>query len=148
MASGSSRRARGQDRRASGSRLLSRANMYSFLGYQPRIVQKIGLGADEKGALAAVTHDVVNLTSVTDDFIEFATEASKSLYATRSMRLSQRAERAHVAMPTAMQPRTFAARLWCAPAETMDPTREMPLIALVPLMSGVWRSAGTREMTW
>ena len=66
--------------------VLSRANMFSFLGYQTRIVQKIGLGADEKGALAAVTHDVVNLTSVTDDFIEAATEASKSLYATPSMR--------------------------------------------------------------
>ena len=92
--------------------VLSRANMYSFLGYQPRIVQKIGLGADEKGALAAVTHDVVNLTSVTDDFIEFATEASKSLYATRSMRLSQRAERAHVAMPTAMRAPVEGPGLW------------------------------------
>jgi xanthine dehydrogenase YagR molybdenum-binding subunit len=83
--------------------VLSRADMYSFLGYQPRIIQKMGLGADKKGALTAITHDVVNLTSVTDDFIEFATEASKSLYATPSMRLSQRAERAHVAMPTAMR---------------------------------------------
>jgi xanthine dehydrogenase YagR molybdenum-binding subunit len=92
--------------------VLSRANMYSFLGYQPRIVQKIGLGADEKGTLAAVTHDVVNLTSVTDDFIEFATEASKSLYATPSMRLSQRAERAHVAMPTAMRAPVEGPGLW------------------------------------
>jgi xanthine dehydrogenase YagR molybdenum-binding subunit len=83
--------------------VLSRANMYSFLGYQPRIVQKVDLGADRKGVLTAITHDVVNLTSVTDDFIEFATEASKSLYATPSMRLRQRAERAHVAMPTAMR---------------------------------------------
>jgi xanthine dehydrogenase YagR molybdenum-binding subunit len=82
---------------------LSRANMYSFLGYQPRIVQKMGLGADRKGALTAITHDVVNLTTVTDDFIEFATEASKSLYATPSMWLRQRAERANVAMPTAMR---------------------------------------------
>jgi len=92
--------------------VLSRANMYSFLGYQPRIVQKMGLGADERGTLAAVTHDVVNLTSVTDDFIEFATEASKSLYATPSMRLRQRAERAHVAMPTAMRAPVEGPGLW------------------------------------
>ncbi len=92
--------------------VLSRANMYSFLGYQPRIVQKMGLGADEKGTLAAVLHDVVNLTSVTDDFIEFATEASKSLYSTPSMRLRQRAERAHVAMPTAMRAPVEGPGLW------------------------------------
>jgi xanthine dehydrogenase YagR molybdenum-binding subunit len=92
--------------------VLSRADMYSFLGYQPRIVQKMALGADEKGALMAVTHDVVNLTSVTDDFIEFATEASKSLYATPSMRLRQRAERAHVAMPTAMRAPVEGPGMW------------------------------------
>jgi xanthine dehydrogenase YagR molybdenum-binding subunit len=82
---------------------LSRANMYSFLGYQPRIVQKMGLGADEKGILAAVTHDVVNLATVTDDYIEATTEASKALYATPTMWLRHRAERANVAMPTAMR---------------------------------------------
>jgi xanthine dehydrogenase YagR molybdenum-binding subunit len=92
--------------------VLSRANMYSFLGYQPRIVQKLGLGADGRGALAAITHDVVNLTTVTDDFIEFATEASKSLYATRSMWLRQRAERANVAMPTAMRAPVEGPGLW------------------------------------
>jgi xanthine dehydrogenase YagR molybdenum-binding subunit len=92
--------------------VLSRADMYSFLGYQPRIVQKMGLGADEKGTLAGVTHDVVNLTSVTDDFIEFATEASKSLYSTPGMRLRQRAERAHVAMPTAMRAPVEGPGLW------------------------------------
>ncbi len=82
---------------------LSRANMYSFLGYQPRIVQKMGLGADEKGILTGITHDVVNLATVTDDYIEAATEASKALYATPTMWLRQRAERANVAMPTAMR---------------------------------------------
>jgi len=92
--------------------VLSRANMYSFLGYQPRIVQKMALGADDRGVLAAVTHDVVNLTSMTDDFIEFATEASKSLYATRSMYLRQRAERAHVPMPTAMRAPVEGPGLW------------------------------------
>jgi xanthine dehydrogenase YagR molybdenum-binding subunit len=40
--------------------VVSRANMYSFFGYQTRIVQKMGLGADETGALAAITHDVIN----------------------------------------------------------------------------------------
>jgi xanthine dehydrogenase YagR molybdenum-binding subunit len=83
--------------------VLSRANLYSCLGYQPRMAQKVTLGADGEGRLGAVQHDVVNLTSVTDDFVEFATEASRSLYATPSMGLRQRVERANVAMPTAMR---------------------------------------------
>jgi xanthine dehydrogenase YagR molybdenum-binding subunit len=91
---------------------LSRANMYSFLGYQPRIVQKMALGADEKGALAAIMHDVVNLTTTTDDYIEFSTEASKALYATPTMWLRQRAERANVAMPTAMRAPVEGPGLW------------------------------------
>ena len=83
--------------------VLSRANLYSCLGYQPRMAQKVMLGADGEGHLTAVQHDVVNVTSVSDDFVEFATEASRSLYATPSMRLSHRVERANVAMPTPMR---------------------------------------------
>ncbi|TJW30754.1 MAG: xanthine dehydrogenase family protein molybdopterin-binding subunit, partial [Mesorhizobium sp.] len=82
---------------------LSRANAYSCLGYQPRMAQKIVLAADRSGKLTAMQQDVVNLTTVTDDFVEFATEASKGLYATPAMRLRQRVERAHVAMPTPMR---------------------------------------------
>jgi xanthine dehydrogenase YagR molybdenum-binding subunit len=82
---------------------LSRADLYSCLGYQARVAQKVALGADASGRLTAVRHDVVNLTTVTDDFAEFATQASMGLYATPAMRLSQRVERAHVAMPTPMR---------------------------------------------
>jgi xanthine dehydrogenase YagR molybdenum-binding subunit len=83
--------------------VLSRAHLYSCLGYQPRIAHKVGLGADASGRLTAVMHDVINVTAMTDDFVEFATEASKGLYATPAMRLRQRVERAHVSMPTPMR---------------------------------------------
>jgi xanthine dehydrogenase YagR molybdenum-binding subunit len=92
--------------------VLSRANLYSCLGYQPRMAQKVALGADREGRLAAVLHDVVNLTSVTDDFVEFATEASRSLYATPSMHLRQRVERANVAMPTPMRAPIEGPGMW------------------------------------
>jgi xanthine dehydrogenase YagR molybdenum-binding subunit len=83
--------------------VMRRADMYSWLGYQPRIAQKMVLAADGSGRLTAVRHDAINLTTVSDDFIEFCTEASKSLYATPTMRLSQRCERANVAMPTPLR---------------------------------------------
>jgi xanthine dehydrogenase YagR molybdenum-binding subunit len=83
--------------------VLSRADLYSCLGYQPRIAHKVALGADGSGRLTAVMHDVINVTAMTDDFVEFATEASKGLYATPAMHLRQRVERAHVSMPTPMR---------------------------------------------
>ena len=61
--------------------VLSRSQMYSNVGYQPRMVQAVALGADAGGRLAAIRHDVVNVTGVSDDFVEFATAASKAMYA-------------------------------------------------------------------
>jgi xanthine dehydrogenase YagR molybdenum-binding subunit len=92
--------------------VLSRADLYSCLGYQPRMAQKVALGADASGRLTAVRHDVVNLTTVSDDFVEFATEAAKGLYATPAMRLSQRVERAHIAMPTPLRAPVEGPGLW------------------------------------
>ena len=108
---------------------LSRANIYSFLGYQPRIAQKMTLAAADDGRLSALMHDVVSLTSATDDFIEYATEASKGLYATPAMRLSQRVERANVAQPTALRAPVDGPGTWAlesamdelAHALSMDP---------------------------
>lgn len=92
--------------------VLTRADMYSFLGYQPRIAQRVALSADGGGRLTAVQHDSVNLATITDDFSEYATEASKGLYATRTMRLSLRVERVNVAMPTAMRAPVEGPGLW------------------------------------
>jgi hypothetical protein len=50
---------------------------------------------------------------------------------------------AHV---TAIKPRIWLNR-WSEPAAKSDATSEIPLIALVPLMRGVCKSGGTREIT-
>jgi len=92
--------------------VLSRANLYSCLGHQPRIIHDMKLGADAQGHLTAVTHDVVNITSMSDDFVEFATEASKGLYATPAMHLRQRVERANITMPTALRAPVEGPGLW------------------------------------
>jgi xanthine dehydrogenase YagR molybdenum-binding subunit len=110
--------------------VLRRADLYSCLGYQPRVAQRIALSADPAGRLLAIEHDVINTTSVSDDYVEFATDASRGLYATAGMRLSQRVERAHVAMPTPMRapvdgPGTWA--LECAMDELADALQIDPL---------------------
>src|SRR5829696_4134298 len=53
-----------------------------------------------------------------------------------------------VAHITAMKPRIVLTLLYCAPAVTIEPTREMPEIALVADIKGVCSSGGTREITW
>jgi xanthine dehydrogenase YagR molybdenum-binding subunit len=108
---------------------LTRAQMYACVGYQPRVVHRMALRARPDGTLAGLEHRAVNLTGVSDDYIEWATFAAKGLYATRALRLSQRVERAHVNLPTPMRapvegPGTFA--LECAMDELahrigMDP---------------------------
>jgi xanthine dehydrogenase YagR molybdenum-binding subunit len=92
--------------------VLTRANLYSFLGYQPRVAQRLVLGSDAQGQLAAIAHDAVSLTTVSDDYIEFAMVASMEMYATRSMRLRQRVERANVAMPTPMRAPVEGSGMW------------------------------------
>jgi xanthine dehydrogenase YagR molybdenum-binding subunit len=83
--------------------VLTRSQVYTNVGYQPQLTQTMTLGADASGKLTALRHEVVGLSGVSDDFVEFATEASKGLYATPTMHLRQRIRRAHVNMPTALR---------------------------------------------
>jgi xanthine dehydrogenase YagR molybdenum-binding subunit len=135
--------------------VLRRADLYSCLGYQPRIVQRIALSADPAGRLLGVDHAVINTTSVSDDYVEFATEASRGLYATPGMRLSQRVERAHVAMPTAMRAPVEGPGTWAlesamdelAHALELDPLdlRQVNCAERDPATDRPWSSKKLRE---
>jgi xanthine dehydrogenase YagR molybdenum-binding subunit len=83
--------------------VMTRAQMYANVGYQPFLTQAMTLGADASGRLTALRHDVIGLTNVSDDYVEWGTEASKGLYATPTMHLRQRVRRAHVNLPTALR---------------------------------------------
>src|SRR5207302_6925506 len=49
---------------------------------------------------------------------------------------------------TAKKPSAVLTLSYPAPATTSEPTSEMPEMALVADISGVWRSGETREITW
>jgi xanthine dehydrogenase YagR molybdenum-binding subunit len=91
---------------------LSRAQMYNVITYQPQIVQTVRLGADSDGRLRAIDHESINVTSVTDDFVEYATEASRSTYAADAIRVSQRVQRANVNLPNPMRAPVEGCGLW------------------------------------
>lgn len=61
---------------------LTRAQMYSMVGHQPATIQTMAIGADREGKLAGIKHDSVSPTSMFEHYIEFAGNASKSLWKT------------------------------------------------------------------
>lgn len=83
--------------------VLSRAQMYTMTGYQPLVRNRIELGAAADGRLTALRHDAVNATSATEDFVEFATEAGRTMYAVPSLETHQRVEEITAGTPTPLR---------------------------------------------
>jgi xanthine dehydrogenase YagR molybdenum-binding subunit len=59
---------------------LTRAQMYSMVGHQPATIQTITLAAGNSGKLTGIRHDSISPSSVFDDYIEYAANASRSLW--------------------------------------------------------------------
>ena len=91
---------------------LTRAQMYSIAAYQPQLLQTVTLGAGRDGRLQAIDHESINVTSVTDDFVEYATAASQTTYAAPAIRLRQRVQRANVNLPNPMRAPVEGCGLW------------------------------------
>jgi xanthine dehydrogenase YagR molybdenum-binding subunit len=83
--------------------VLTRADMYAIVGYQPRMVQDVRLGAQADGRLTAIVHEADNITAVTDDYVEFGSSPAMSLYAAPAIAVGQRVRRGHVNLPTFMR---------------------------------------------
>jgi len=66
---------------------LTRQQMFTF-GYRPHTLQHLRLGADEKGRLVAVGHEVIGQTSRFEDFTEHVVEWSGMLYQCDNVQLS------------------------------------------------------------
>jgi xanthine dehydrogenase YagR molybdenum-binding subunit len=83
--------------------VLTRAQMYSIVGYQPWMTQEITLAAEADGTLTGIRHDVTNVTAKTDDYVEFGSVTSTALYRSPAISTSQRVRRGHVNLPTFMR---------------------------------------------
>jgi xanthine dehydrogenase YagR molybdenum-binding subunit len=79
---------------------LTRPQMFSSVGYRPRTIQAIALGAERDGKLRAITHDVLSHTSTFDEFIESSALVTKKLYACSNVRTTHKLARFDVATPT------------------------------------------------
>jgi xanthine dehydrogenase YagR molybdenum-binding subunit len=83
---------------------LTRAQMFSMVGHQPATRQTIRLSATTDGRLTAIDHQSVQPTTMTDDYIEYAANASRFLWgASGGISTGHKIVRVNRNTPTAMR---------------------------------------------
>src|SRR5258707_7540840 len=82
--------------------VLTRQQMYT-LGYRPGTIQRVALGASADGALDAIKHDVIAMTSQYEDFARNDTGWSGALYKCANTRYSHKLGKLDVATPCDMR---------------------------------------------
>jgi xanthine dehydrogenase YagR molybdenum-binding subunit len=82
---------------------LSRAQMYTTVGYRPATIQHLALGAARDGRLTAILHDSTASGSAMGEFPEPSTQVSKHLYAVPNLRTRERVGVLDLAVPSSMR---------------------------------------------
>ena len=83
--------------------VLTRAQMFTSVGYRPRTVQRVRLGATGAGELVAIDHEGLEPTALEDEFAESLTRSTTVLYECRNVTARTRQVRLNVACPTWMR---------------------------------------------
>jgi CO/xanthine dehydrogenase Mo-binding subunit len=83
--------------------VLTRAQMFTSVGYRPRTVQRVKLGAKRTGELVAIDHQGTEPTTMGDEFAESLTRSTAVLYECRNVTARTRQARLNVACPTWMR---------------------------------------------
>ena len=83
--------------------MLTRGQMFGFVGHRPATSQKVALAADATGKLLAIRHETLSYTSPSDEFIEPCGLVSRMLYACDNIRTTHRLVKLDVATPTFMR---------------------------------------------
>lgn len=88
--------------------VLTRPHMFASHGHRPQTLQTIDLGARRDGKLLCIRHDIVNHTSVADDFVEPAGNISEFLYSCPNVEVTHRLVRLNTGTPTFTRAPGFA----------------------------------------
>jgi xanthine dehydrogenase YagR molybdenum-binding subunit len=83
--------------------VLSRAQMFTSVGYRPPTVQHLTVGARRTGELVAIDHEGIEPTALEDDYAESLTRATAVLYECPNLSGRTRQVRLNVACPTWMR---------------------------------------------
>jgi xanthine dehydrogenase YagR molybdenum-binding subunit len=82
---------------------LTRQQMFSVTGYRTPTIQRVRLGADSAGRLAAIAHDAVEQTSTIVEFAEQTAAPTRIMYAAPNRRTTHRLARLDVPTPSWMR---------------------------------------------
>ncbi len=80
--------------------LVTRPQMFGWVGHRPQTEQHVSAGASADGALVAMIHDVKNETSLSDEFVEPSAVFSRDLYAVPNYTMNQELRRLSISKPT------------------------------------------------
>jgi xanthine dehydrogenase YagR molybdenum-binding subunit len=82
---------------------VPRSLMFTTVGHRPAIQQKIQMGATPDGKLVSLQNDILQHTSMVDDFVENCVEATSMLYSCPNVNAVQRIVHLNVGTPTPMR---------------------------------------------
>ena len=119
--------------------VLSRQHMYGMVGPQPQMTHEVRLGASDSGKLMGITHLAVNVTGVTDDYVEFGSIPGRSFYACDNITTSQRVQRGNMTLPTFMRSPWDGPGSWALGSAMDELARQVnidPLTVIVAILVG------------
>ncbi|SHM69137.1 xanthine dehydrogenase family protein molybdopterin-binding subunit [Mucilaginibacter sp. OK098] len=83
--------------------VLSRADMFTSVGYRPYTWQKVGIAATADGKLTGITHEATGQSSVYEDFTEGVVNISQLMYACPNVNTRYKLVSLNVNTPTPMR---------------------------------------------
>jgi xanthine dehydrogenase YagR molybdenum-binding subunit len=83
--------------------VLSRADMFTSVGYRPFTWQKVGIGSTPDGKLVGITHEAAGQTSAYEDFTEGAVNISQLMYNSPNVNTKYKIVQLNVNTPTPMR---------------------------------------------
>ncbi|MEO6405410.1 MAG: xanthine dehydrogenase family protein molybdopterin-binding subunit [Ferruginibacter sp.] len=82
---------------------LTRDQMFMMVGYRPKAIQKIGMGASKDGKLFGITHEADENTASYAEFREGSVNTTKSLYACPNVNTRYKVFPLDLSLPTYMR---------------------------------------------
>ncbi|MEO6328737.1 MAG: xanthine dehydrogenase family protein molybdopterin-binding subunit [Ginsengibacter sp.] len=82
---------------------LTRDQMFTMVGYRPKAIQKIGMGATKDGKLFGITHEAHANTSTYGEFREGIVHSTRSFYACPNVTTRYRVYPLDLSLPTYMR---------------------------------------------
>lgn len=83
--------------------VVPRYLMFTTVGHRPTAEQKVRLGATREGKLLSLRHEVIQATSMIDDYVESMIQATPFLYSCPNVLAIQNLVHRHIGTPTPMR---------------------------------------------